>query len=187
MANQALFDGYFFSTVPTTTNQYTDSSLPYGGVGKFTQNYVQQYGALANGRMRYYFKNGVAPTVTALQGTRSAAANLMLDGAFNVNSTSVKAWAALLSSLKGNDIKLWDPTANSLTTYTAANLLNPIPRFLSSTGGSATLDQPWNGMRTLSDTQIKDLATQIVQQVKIRGPVPEHGGFPEPPPGWNNG
>lgn len=179
MANQALFDSYFFSTVPAgstpTTNQYTDGSLPYSG-DKFTQAYVQQYGALANGRMRYSFKNGVAPTVSALRGTRSAAANLMVDGAFNVNSTSVKAWTALLSSLKGNDLKLWDPIGNGATNYAAASLLNPIPRFLSS-AGSAALDQPWSGMRALTDPQVKDLATQIVQQVKIRGPFLDMADF----------
>ena len=41
MANQALFDSYFFSTVPAATNQYTDSSLPYGG-GNFNANVCSQ-------------------------------------------------------------------------------------------------------------------------------------------------
>ena len=188
MANQALFDSYFFSTVPATTNQYTDTSLPYGG-SNFNPAYVQIGGALANGRMKYFRKNGVMPALTALQGTRTAAANLMLDGAFNVNSTSWKAWKALLSSLTGNSLRVWDPlpvnsttTSGSMITLNSGNLLNPIPRFLSTVPGASQstsqgVNVPWSGMRSLSDAQVTDLAKQIVQQVKTRGPFLDMADF----------
>jgi hypothetical protein len=188
MANQALFDSYFFSTVPAANTQYTDTTLPYGG-SHFSATYVQNGGVLANGRMKYNRKNGVAPTLSALQGSRTAAANLMVDGAFNVNSTSWKAWKALLSSLTGNSLRVWDPLpvnstsiSGSTVPLAAANLLNPIPRFLSTVPGSSqsssqAVNAPWSGMRSLSDKQVTDLAQQIVQQVKIRGPFLDMADF----------
>ena len=64
---------------------------------------------LPNSRMTFYAKNGVPPQTSKstaqnyLSNYQKAAANLLLSGAFNVNSTSMPAWRALLSSLSGNN------------------------------------------------------------------------------------
>jgi hypothetical protein len=98
-----------------------------------------------------------------------AASNLLLNGTFNINSTSVDAWRALLSSLSGNDLSLWDATTESAHTFTSAQLFNPISRFWSSNSGSS-VNSLWSGVRALNDNEITSLATEIVTQVKTRGP-----------------
>ena len=168
MANQALFDGYYFSTVPPA-NQAAADAAKYMMVSSSLASAIQNDNSLPNNRMRFYRKNGIAPAAADLRDLKKAAANLMVDGAFNVNSTSVNAWRALLSSLSGNDIKLWNSSANSTATLIQSTLQNPIPRFWTSSNSGA-VNQPWEGMRALSDAEVTQLATQIVQQVKTRGP-----------------
>jgi hypothetical protein len=104
-----------------------------------------------------------------LRDMDKAAANLLLNGAFNVNSTSIDAWRSLLSSLSGNDLSLYDATAKTTVTLTAAQLLNPLSRFWSATSNT-NVNTPWCGVRSLSDAQVTELATRIVAEVKTRGP-----------------
>jgi len=168
MANQALFDSYYFSTVPPS-NQAAADAAKYVMASSNLAAAIKNDDPLPNNRMRFYRKSGIAPTAADLRDLNKAAANLMVDGAFNVNSTSVNAWRALLSSLSGNDIKLWNSSSNSTATLSQLTLQNPIPRFWTFSNSGA-VNQPWEGMRALSDAEVSQLATQIVQQVKTRGP-----------------
>jgi hypothetical protein len=95
----------------------------------------------------------------------------MLDGAFNINSTSIPAWKALLSSLSGNRLGMWNATGKTIATLdgTALEDTNPIPRFWSASS-TGTPNAPWDGLRVLTDKEVNDLAEQIVAQVKTRGP-----------------
>jgi len=94
------------------------------------------------------------------------AAHLMLDGAFNINSTDKAAWLAVLSAMRGQDFALQDGgTAPSDAAF---------PRLRHPTG---TANGLWNGFRTLSDQQIDNLATHMVNQVKLRGPFQSLGEF----------
>ncbi len=82
------------------------------------------------------------------------ASNLLLQGAFNVNSTSVEAWTAILSSLGG-------PSS-------AGDLAFPFHRFSKPTGSP---NSAWTGApRDLTETQIRRLAEEMVAQVRARGP-----------------
>jgi hypothetical protein len=168
MANNVLFDTYFFSTVPAATQPAADS-------GKFVMKSSDLAAAirnnlpLPNNRMRIHRKAGAIPKEADLRDLKKSAANLMVDGAFNVNSTSVNAWRALLSSLSGNDIRLWNNSAGSATTLDSKTLKNPIPRFWSLTKAGG-VNQAWEGMRALSDDEVEELAKRIVQEVKTRGP-----------------
>ena len=175
MANQALFDSYFFSTVPA-------AKQTAGDAGKYIMKdselaaAIQNDRPLPNNRMRFHRKNGMPPAVADLRDLKKSAANLMVDGAFNVNSTSINAWRALLSSLSGNDIRLWNNSSRSAATIDSAKLKNPIPRFWS-ISKSGTVNQPWEGMRALSDDEVEELAKRIVSQVKTRGPFLSMGDF----------
>jgi hypothetical protein len=53
---------------------------------------------------------------------------------------------------------------------------NPIPRFWSASS-SGTPNAAWDGLRVLTDAEINDLAEQIVEQVKTRGPFLSMGDF----------
>lgn len=92
----------------------------------------------------------------------------MLDGAFNINSTSFEAWKAFLASMAGNNARVWNATTQSLDTVSTLNG-TPFNRFWSASGLTAA-NQPWSGLRILSDAELGELASRIVEQVKIRGP-----------------
>ncbi len=93
---------------------------------------------------------------------QTLSSDLLVDGAFNVNSTSVDAWASQLSSLRGQDIE----------GATIASNETPIPRFLASEA-----EDSWNKTRKLSDEEINLLAHKIVEQVKLRGPFLSYADF----------
>lgn len=116
---------------------------------------------LPNGRLRPSGTTLAAASAEKLADYHRSAAHLMVDGAFNVNSTSVPAWRALLAS----------------TRESAGGEGAVFPRFLRAPGGewrsgasSAQSDAAWAGVRRLTDDELDLLAEAIVRQVKMRGP-----------------
>lgn len=115
---------------------------------------------LPNGRMR------LAPdadtTEADLTAFHQSARHLMIDGAFNVNSTRVEAWKALLGSTRRSG-------------YGSAKNV-PFPRVLDppgkawKNGDPADDDAVWTGNRELTPDEIHRLAVAIVAEVKKRGP-----------------
>lgn len=98
-----------------------------------------------------------------------SARHLSIIGSFNVNSTSVEAWKALLLTTR-NMSPLQDPDAKDRSAY---------PRFMGPLSRAADTIKPdqsnntndaWSGYRSLSDTQVELLAQKIVEEVKTRGP-----------------
>ena len=93
---------------------------------------------------------------------QTLAADLLLEGAFNVNSTSVDAWISQLSSLRGL------PLPNS----TSSSQETPVLRFLNQPS-----ENSWNQIRQLSDDEITLLAHCLVEQIKLRGPFLSFSDF----------
>jgi hypothetical protein len=143
LVNQALWDKYFFSTIPSTLSAADLASPAY---------------KLPNSRLQ--------PLPSAdpvkLKKHDTAAANLMLLGGFNVNSTSEQAWRAVLGA--AHNLK-YDPVTGALAPTNP--LQSPYSRFLKPLGDSA---EPYRGYRQLTETQIAALAAKIVVEVKARGP-----------------
>jgi Tfp pilus assembly protein PilX len=114
------------------------------------------------------------PTIIKLNGDASStqlndpmltASHLMIEGGFNINSTDKDAWKAFLAS--GKHFK---HQADSGTSTNAA-----FPRSLEQTSPAAnqptgTAADSFSGFRRLTDTQLEALATEITQQVRLRGP-----------------
>jgi hypothetical protein len=172
LANDSLFDRFYLSTIPPLLlpantgypQQWIDFNIDNPNISLTSTN-----SPLPNSRIKTYARNGVAPMMADLRDFDKAAANLLLDGAFNVNSTSIDAWKALLSSLSGNDMSVYNSALGTKTSITAGTLNNVIPRFWSSATTGA-VNTAWEGNRALSDAEITELATRIVEQVKLRGP-----------------
>jgi len=105
------------------------------------------------------------------------AAHLRVPGQFNVNSTSVPAWRALLGSLRETRVPVLRPGSTSATEVAARN---PLPRMgvahegSSSGGGNAGAVL---GFAALTDEQLDLLAAEIVRQVRLRGPFLSLGEF----------
>ncbi len=177
LSNATLFDRFFLSTVPpagaTFPEVWRDFNLANPGAAAL----ADASKSLLNARIRPRAATaGGNPALADLRDVEKAAANLMLDGAFNVNSTSIEAWKALLGSLSGNEMRLFVAADRAVKTFNPNELLNPIPRFWSATS-EGEVNKPWSGVRALSDDQLTELATRIVQQVKLRGPFLSMGDF----------
>lgn len=94
------------------------------------------------------------------------ASHLMVEGGFNINSTSIEAWTAVLASLRGSEPASGDKTAQSRFRHVLTGA--PV--------GMAEND-PWTGFRTLSDEELEQLATNLVAEIKLRGPFLSLGEF----------
>ena len=94
-------------------------------------------------------------------GYQKLGAYSLINGAFNVNSTSVAAWSAFLSGNKGLTIQSIQGTTDSGTD-------TPFP--LSSSASDTTSNNGWEKFSRLSDSDISNLAASIVDQVRTRGP-----------------
>jgi hypothetical protein len=91
------------------------------------------------------------------------AAHLAVEGGFNVNSTSERAWRAVFSTLHAATVSY--AKNGSLNTQKADNAFS---RFAIPTDKASSL---WEGgFHNLSDKQIEALAEAMVVQVRERGP-----------------
>lgn len=186
LGNELLWDGYFFSGAAATTTPGTrppnlqtaydagkviaSESKP---VSKVIEDFVKNPDSspLGNTRMRLHQgsdqEKDLIKDLSDPAGCAVIAAHLMLDGAFNINSTDKAAWIAVLSAVRGQSFELQDG-GNSPASDTS------FPRMRHPTGKA---NDNWNGFRTLSDAQIEGLAKEIVSQVKQRGPFQSVGEF----------
>lgn len=169
LANEALFDRFFFSTVPPATlpSHAPPRWLAFNQANSGT-NVADASLPLLNQRMKIHSRAGTPTPMDSLRNWQRAAAHLMLEGAFNVNSTSVNAWKAFLGGLSNSDLQLWNASSRMMET-TESNGGVLISRFWSAAGRTEE-NQLWSGVRRLDDAQLKELARRIVQQVKLRGP-----------------
>lgn len=191
LLNDALWDRYFCSSIVPTDiginrrGQTALRVLESAAEGEPLPNPAMEpveEGALTRALRTLFGANDIAR-----DGFRRAAEYLMVRGAFNVNSTSVEAWAALLGGAFGQGISALVPVANQLSQNTHISIdgsaINGVPfsRFsvpnnitpFDSFGKKDSEDAKqaaWNGFRVLSEVQINALAEAIVEQVKKRGP-----------------
>ena len=145
--NHTLWDDFFLSTGDATAKR------------NFLRDPVGD--PLPNGRMRLNPASGTAATEAQLTNFHQCARHLMVDGALNVNSTSVTAWEALLRSTRG--------LMGSQSDVAFPRILAP-PGSEWRNGNPANQQQAWDGYRVLTDAEVRRLAEQIVAQVKLRGP-----------------
>ena len=176
LANEALWDSFFFSGLAPEMSPgrkvnpsdawknplANESRSIEDGIAELIQN--PQSDLLGNTRMRLN-KRGmpddkVRSQLSGAAGCTKIASHLMVDGAFNVNSTDVEAWTAVLAGMRGKSFDV-EGSASSFDKATA------FPRFRHPIG---TMGNNWNGFRTLPDAQLRDLAKNIVAEVKLRGP-----------------
>ena len=171
LVNKALFDSYFFSTVPPADTPPASTTWPDAWTdfvaGNSDTSLTDTDLPLLNPRMLP--RDDITVAMSELRAPATAAANLFLDGAFNVNSTSVRAWKAFLRSMSGAELPIYNVTNELIDTVSAPVDGAIIPRFWSAMG-SASTNNRWNGVRRLEKGELQRLAEEIVRQVKLRGP-----------------
>jgi len=188
LANKALWDKFFFSSM---SPQPAKVEL-FGGTERTAKNVADDFffgdgtKPLPNRRITHYknnfdqvkldtlftqsgaFTNGLADKI---------AAHLMVDGAFNVNSTSLEAWKVLFSSLRGKPVAHYqsgktplESVSSDKTPVNPGMLPNAKPVASSDISSPNEPADQWRAGRELTDAEITQLATAMVRQVKLRGP-----------------
>ncbi|MEO5716041.1 MAG: hypothetical protein ABIT37_21350 [Luteolibacter sp.] len=181
LANHALYDGFYFSTfAPVGTKAAADVFTEFMKDDKPLRSQLFQAwlpaGKSVDDVKSELFGTGGKPAPSAY---RIAAQYQMVKGSFNVNSTRVQAWKAVLSSMNRSQLNILWAKSGTLATNPSAGV--PIPAMTlhngTATNGTFTVsnmdDQAcnqWNGYREFSDADIEKLATEIVKQVQLRGP-----------------
>ncbi len=176
LLNEALWDGWFFSgAAPTlTAGSGTGSSTVWDGdqasISRSTATVLKEFfenpalHPLRNPRMipagTVADPDKLAASLAEPAGCVKIGSDLMVDGAFNVNSTSVEAWTAVLAGLRGAEMDVANDSVSSGND-------TPFPRLRDPVG---TANDNWQGYRTLSDGQIQELARNLVDEVRKRGP-----------------
>lgn len=145
--NDALWDRFYMSTILPDNQSNVSFPLP-------------------NARMT---KWKAAATDQDLTSSDESAAHIMLEGGFNVNSTSVAAWTAVLGALRDVDTLGQGASATTLrhnfSRFTAPEFESTglIPDY-----GQNDRQELIAGFRSLSDDQISDLAGAIVKEIRTR-------------------
>ncbi|BCU78205.1 hypothetical protein llg_29200 [Luteolibacter sp. LG18] len=176
LVNEALWDGWFFSSLSsraadgaaiqpkTMWSDFVDGKKPL-----LNPRFSLWKGTDTPEKLRTEVFDG---SKIRLEAHRSIAARLLLNGGFNVNSTSVDAWTAFLSSTRARSIRKLNRTGSP-----GGELIQAKGTLFSR--GDFVLDDPvegggddsqYSGFRDLSDDQVRKLAAKVVDEVKKRGP-----------------
>ena len=183
LANEALFDSCYFSgAAPRHGERQSATGSPAiwtadqistkQSIGEVLANFFKDPtgNPLANPRMIPYQGNRSAAEMKQRVGGPAGcvrlAGHLLVEGGFNVNSTSEEAWTAVLSSLRGVT-----PASSGKT------IQSRLRHVLTGAPASMTENDPWSGFRALSDDEVKLLASNIVLQIQLRGPFLSLGEF----------
>lgn len=93
------------------------------------------------------------------------AGHLAIEGAFNVNSTSIPAWRAVLAGMADLKLPVVEPATKSRSWQKSDGVV--FSRFSNNPGKQGDV---WKGFQQLDDDQLDALSREIVKQVRARGP-----------------
>jgi len=146
LLNDSIWDRYFLSTI--------DPDQPGGGrLAPLRERFVE-------------LDTSEVYALSDPNAYREVADNLLLQGAFNVNSTSEEAWAAVLGAASGEGLRYFNTEANATQTSSSLDF-----SFFRQSLPNGDVDTPWlGGPVSLSRTEIRRMAREMVEQVRQRGP-----------------
>jgi hypothetical protein len=106
---------------------------------------------------------------------KSIASRIEVEGMFNVNSTSVKAWRALLGHARDQKIPYVIPTGNTLSdkqdyAFSHFSVAGDVEAKSIGTSGQFSTCAEFAGYRKLTGPVLDRFAEEIVNQVRARGP-----------------
>jgi len=185
LANKALWDQFFFSSI---TPQPGSIGI-FDGQDRDAQEVAADFffnnKPLPNRRIIPYMKQMNRDELDSLFSERTnftngmadkIAGHLVIEGGFNINSTSVEAWKVFFSSLKGKPVAYLDGGKVPMEADSGDNVpvgMGTLPAGLpASTADTADPRDPgqWMGLRLISEEEIDALSRAMVREVKRRGP-----------------
>ena len=188
-ANHLLFDDWFVSSIaPDPTH--------YGSSGRSQQvvynDFVTGKTPLSNRAYQATLADQAAATSSSAKATKlytdyvsktdswkSIASRFQVEGMFNVNSTSVTAWRALLGHARKQRVPYmrlsgatWDAGLSADTDYalTRFSIAGDAKAGTPSSSGKFPEANEFAGYRTVDDKFLDALAEKVVEQVRLRGP-----------------
>jgi hypothetical protein len=174
LANEGLWDSWFCSGIApevsggkiTSTKNAVASNFFNGKESLVSRHYVPD--------LRHKKITDLATLVdNTTDGWQHIASYLSNRGQFNVNSTSQEAWKALLMSMRSRPVPTLDARAGTLSVIREDEnvLASRFPLANGTSEGSGPASEfAWRGIHSLTEAEITQLATDIVRQVKLRGP-----------------
>jgi hypothetical protein len=185
-ANHLLFDDWFLSSIaPEPVNFGKTMSRDISTVYR---DYLKGDRGLVNRPYRpISADNKISDTeaatrigqiITSNDGWQKVASRFEVEGMFNINSTSVKAWRALLGHARkqqvayhtrnGIFLDVDEPQEHVVSRGAVASDLKAGPD--TGMAGIFPNASEYSGFRTLTDAQLDLLAERIVEQIRARGP-----------------
>jgi hypothetical protein len=188
-ANHILFDDWFFSSIAPDPTAYGTSGR---AIQQVYSDFVSQGTPLGNRAYKPIAEDAAYAAgdpgnatelynqyVRGANGWKTVASRLEVEGMFNVNSTSVTAWQALLGHARKQRVPHIQESGTAWSVDTSGETDHPLNRF--SIAGDVEAGKPgssgafpgaseFTGYRVVDDTMIKELAERIVDQVRTRGP-----------------
>lgn len=187
LVNERVWDEFTFTTLPQVRDNRTpgEPAIDYEAIRTGAQ-------LLPNPRYIPYIPEGSAFTRDVMRdegdsnGTAGGffhnAGHLLVDGAFNVNSTSVAAWEAFLTGTLDLPVQGVDDDGDitGFKSITQGRVRFPRVKSVHGEGMDTGEDDNvnyWTGFRELTRTEVRDIAEAIVTRVKRRGPFLNMGQF----------
>lgn len=186
-ANHLLFDDWFLSSIApqpdydlgggaSTPNDTVYSDFLRGSRKLSNRSYhpIPADKALSDDEI----SDLVDEIINSPDGWLKSASRLEIAGMFNVNSTSVEAWKALLGHARNREriaaygdgqIESMDTNSQHIVSR-GAIATDVVAGSGPGHGGQFANASEYTGCRSLSDQQIEDLADNIVEQIRLRGP-----------------
>ena len=181
-ANINLFDRYFFSGInfgKADSSQENDIDAFVEKVFSADEK-VSPFPNKRVGLIRDFGSRKEADVRKDFYDPEKVARNLLLNGSFNINSTSVEAWVAVLSGLQGKML-LVDGKFKEISETPFARFISLIGKSVGGFGSAAdNAGDDGNGWRwyvEANEDEIRKLAESMVEQVKKRGPFMSMGDF----------
>ena len=192
LINDALWDRWFCSSISDMPGDDGRHVIP----AKYTlEQFLKGRGSLPVSR---YVRSATAyDSKSALKrimdgdGWKIIAAHLMVNGGFNVNSTSVAAWNAVLQGLasrqlvtgEGGRMRMVEPRKRAADVAFSRFMLSTTDKSTDSVGRYSPMQgsdafrsagalgtAAWSEVRLLKPADITRLAEEMVRQVRARGP-----------------
>lgn len=174
VANHLFFDDWFVSSIAPKLSSW--STVEDETLEEVYTKHISEEESLPNA---FYLPSSDAVSgvsdfnIGDTDSWREVAAELEVEGMFNINSTSVTAWTAILSTLRDAEVPQLEVGQSdwSLTSETSDGV--KVSRMLFSSdvenSGSAGSEVLADHI-VLTDAQIAALANEIVEQIHERGP-----------------
>ncbi len=184
--NHMLFDDWFISSLApdpthfgnngkdlkTVCSEFAKGTSP---LGNRSYRPIQEDTAAAGSSKDSLFDNHV----NKADAWKTIASRFEVEGMFNVNSTSVTAWRALLGHSRNQRVPYQSQSGNGVGVSLSEKSDHAVSRFsvagapeatAPADGGAFMGANEFSGYRLLDDKTIDFLAQEIVNQIRARGP-----------------